>query len=152
MRKPILQVEDSSDDARLTELGFRKAGVTNPIITLTSGEEAISYFRGEGIYADRKKFPIPAVLLIDIKLPGISGFELMEVLVKEAWHNGIVIVLTSGHDELYQLRRGYTLGAHTFLTKPVRDQDLINLIEAFPAFWSFEQPGPTWHSGTTADP
>lgn len=138
MTKPILQVEDSADDARLLELAFQKAGVTNQIITVQNGEEAICYLKGEGIYADRDKFPMPGVILLDLKLPGISGFEVLAWGKQQSYSKGILIVAISGHSEISQVNHAYSLGAHSFLTKPINEEDIVNLTKAFKPYWTFD--------------
>lgn len=136
MARLVLQVEDSSDDARLLELAFRKAKVSNPLLTVDSAEKAISYFKGEGIYADREKFPLPGILLVDLKLPGIDGFELVERLMKLSLLQEILVLMISGHHEVYQMNRAYSLGAKSFLVKPVSEADLANLLKGFEAYWT----------------
>jgi CheY-like chemotaxis protein len=139
MRKPILQVEDSADDARLLQLAFQKAGVTNQIITVQDGEEALCYLNGEGACADRNRFPMPGVILLDLKLPGISGFDVLAWIKQQSSLKEILIVVISGHSEISQLNRAYSLGAHSFLTKPINGQDVANLTNAFKEHWTFDQ-------------
>jgi DNA-binding response OmpR family regulator len=136
--KPILQVEDSDDDARMLVLAFKKAGITNQIITVPNGEEAVCYFKGTGAYADRDKYPLPGVLLLDLKLPGINGFDLLELLIKESFVKGVLIVVISGHTEIFQVNRAYAMGAKSFLTKPIEEAEVANLIKAFQGYWTFE--------------
>jgi CheY-like chemotaxis protein len=140
MIKPILQVEDSDGDARLLELVFRKAGVTNQIITVPNGDEAICYFKGEGPYADRSKFPLPGVLLLDLKLPGTGGFEVLEWMKAHPAFKEMLILVITGQQELGQVNRAYALGARSFLTKPFNEQDVANITKAFGGYWSFRQP------------
>lgn len=121
---------------------FNKAGVTNPIITVPTGEEAILYFKAQGIYADRERFPLPRTLLLDLKLPGLSGFDVLEALINESLLKGVLIVVISAHTEVFQVRRAYSLGAHTFLTKPIHERDVVNLIRAFREFSVYDQPLP----------
>lgn len=139
MKKCILQVEDSADDARLLQLIFQKAGVSNHIITVPNGEEAVCYLKGEGAYADRTRFPMPGVLLIDLKLPGISGFDVLEWVKQQPSLKEILLVGLSGHDEISQIGRLYKLGARSFLTKPVNLAEIMNLIKAFTGHWTLVQ-------------
>lgn len=141
MAKPILQVEDSDDDARLLQLVFQKAGVTNEIITLNSGDEAIRYLKGEGAYTDRSQFPVPGVLLLDLKLPGTNGFEVLEWIKREALPIEMLMVAISGYSEIFTVNRAYQLGARSFLTKPIREQDVANLLNTFKGYWMFDRPG-----------
>jgi CheY-like chemotaxis protein len=140
MIKSILQVEDSEDDALLLQLAFKKAGVANPIITVSSGDEAICYLKGEGAYSDRDQFPIPKVILVDLKLPGLSGFQVLEWMKRQPQLKGILIFAITGHHEIGQVNRAYSLGARSFLTKPFDAQDVANLVKAFKGFWVFNRP------------
>ena len=130
-----MQVEDSSDDARLLELAFQRAGITNPIVTVKTGEDALRYFKGEGVYANRAIFPPPRILLLDLKLPGMSGFDVLNSLIMESRLTNVLVVVVSGYAEIFLVRRAYALGAHTFLTKPVHDTDVANLVNAFREYW-----------------
>lgn len=137
MAKLILQVEDSDDDARLLALAFAKAGIANQIITVSNGEEALCYFKGEGVYADRDKYPLPGVLLLDLKLPGINGFDLLEMLIKHSFAKEVFTVVISGHNEIFQVSRAYEMGAKSFLTKPIQQADVANLVKGFQGHWTF---------------
>src|SRR5258706_12659640 len=117
MTQPILQVEDSEDDARFLQGVFQKAGVINPIITVKNGDEAICYLKGEGAYANRDKFPMPGVLLLDLRLKGTSGFDVLEWMRHQTNLKGILILVITGYHEIGQVNRAYALGAHSFLTK-----------------------------------
>jgi len=76
----ILLVEDDSNDVFLMERAFNKARLANPLKVVRDGEEAISYLLGEGIYADRAEYPMPFMILLDLKMPRLSGFEVLEWL------------------------------------------------------------------------
>jgi len=136
----ILQVEDSDNDARLLSLAFREAGVINPVITVPNAEQAICYFAGTGNYADRERFPLPGILLIDLKLPGMGGLDLLDLLTKQFSLKGVLLVVVSAYDEIFHVNRAYALGAQTFLSKPVQVQDITNMAKAFQGHWTFAQP------------
>ncbi|SRR5581483_8172877 len=139
MRKPVLQVEDSSDDAKLLELAFRNAGVTNEIITVESGEEALNYLKGIGPYWDRDAFPLPGVVMVDLKLPGASGFEVMEWIKARQEPADILVVAITGHNDLENIKRAYTAGAGSFLAKPINQEDVLNLARGFRKYWSIDR-------------
>ncbi len=73
----ILLVEDNPDDAELLEYAFRKAGIANPLLAVTDGDAAVQYVGGTGAYADRRRHPLPELILLDLKLPRRSGFEVL---------------------------------------------------------------------------
>ena len=74
----MLLVEDNPDDAELIAYAFRKASIPNPLVVVDDGDKAVDYLHGRGAYADRDAFPAPAVILLDLKLPRRSGFEILQ--------------------------------------------------------------------------
>ena len=76
-RLPILLAEDNDDDVALIQFALRKANVSLPVHVVSDGEEVLSYLNGSGNYADRSKYPIPQLLLLDLRLPGLNGFEVL---------------------------------------------------------------------------
>jgi CheY-like chemotaxis protein len=132
--KEILLVEDSDQDAEAVGLAFRRFGVVNPVRRLRDGPEALGYLiRAEEVAAIGP--PLPSVLLLDIRLPGLSGFEILEyVQTRRAFAPALKIVLSQLED-IHSIKHGYALGAHSFLTKPITQSELGNLVEAFPTYW-----------------
>lgn len=137
MAKLVLQVEDSSDDARLMELAFRKAGIANPLMTVETAENAISYFRGEGLYADRTQYPSPGILVADLKLPQLDGVDLLVRLAKESLLEGILVVMVSGYPDPNRMKLAQLLGAASVLVKPVSAEALAGLAESHAGYWTF---------------
>ncbi|HYS19694.1 MAG TPA: response regulator [Gemmatimonadales bacterium] len=131
----ILLVEDSPDDVLLVRRAFQKAGIENPIVAVENGDEALAYLNGTGLYADRQKYPLPTLTLLDLKLPRRSG---LEVLAWVRQHSGIkrmpIIVLTSSRDE-DDINRAYDLGANSYLVKPVAFDDLLRLVRSLEGYW-----------------
>src|SRR5436190_23460124 len=80
---PVLLAEDDPDDVLLTHIAFEKARLANPLQVVRDGEEAIAYLQGEGRFADRRKYPLPILLLLDLKMPKINGFQVLEWLRHE---------------------------------------------------------------------
>ena len=78
MGKPILIVEDSADDAAILQQVFSQVGILNPVQVVVGGNEAIAYLKGEFPFFNRAKYPLPGIIFLDLKLPGIDGFEFME--------------------------------------------------------------------------
>src|SRR6185437_9376994 len=98
------------------------------------GREVIAYLKGEEHYADRKKYPIPDVLLLDLKMPQVGGFEVLEWFKLAMPTKDILIVILSGYSELGDIKRGYRLGARSFLPKPCRLEDIQNLVKAYSTY------------------
>lgn len=135
MSKAILIVEDSADDAKLLQRLLSRAGILNPIRVLLNGEDAMSYLDGQPPYSDRKEWPLPSVIILDLKMPGIHGFQFLEWCKRHSHCLETMLIILSGHGDTTTIRRGYALGAHSFLTKPCRAIDLDNLIRAYPQYW-----------------
>jgi len=140
----ILIVEDYEMDAKSHELALRKAGVVNPIAFVSDGESAIRYLLGEGKYADRAAFPPPGVVLLDLKLPAISGFEFLRWCRAQPQLRHLLIVILSGYSELSDVNHAYRLGANTFLAKPLAQAELLGLFKHYPEPWILSPtPPPT---------
>ena len=136
MSQPILIVEDSADDAQLLRSQLRRAGLCNPCHAVSSAEEAITYLEGAPPYEDRSRFPAPAVILLDIKLPGLDGHQFLQWINARPNLAGILVVVISGADDLSSIRRAYQLGARSFITKPCSVAELQNLFHGFPGYWT----------------
>lgn len=131
----ILLVEDSDDDVFLMKRTLNAAGVINPMQVVGDGAQAIDYLAGNGAYADRASFPLPAVVFLDLKLPLRSGLEVLAwIRAQPAFESLLVIVLTSS-DEPSDLRRAYSLGASSYLVKPLTAKQLLTLAQAFDWKW-----------------
>ena len=139
MAKIILLAEDYENDALLTKKELTKAGVTNPVFVVEDGAQVVAYIQGEGEFSDRVKFPLPSVLLLDLKMPRRDGFYVLEWLKANPPKQKLLIVVLSGSDELYRVKLAYALGAQSFLLKPPHFQDIQNLVKAYPTHWVLEQ-------------
>jgi CheY-like chemotaxis protein len=127
IKRNILLVEDNPDDVALTLRALKKNNIANEVIVAKDGVEALDYLFGEGAYAGRDVTSVPAVILLDLKLPRIDGLEVLERLRKdERTKFAPVVVLTSSKEE-QDLVRSYKLGANSYIRKPV---DFIQFSEA----------------------
>ena len=133
--KTILLAEDLEDDAGIIQYIFKKAGVSNPVMVVPDGAEAIAYLGGDNHYADRAKFPLPVVLLLDLKMPKRSGFEVLEWCKTRPDLKDLLVIVLSGHHDLGAVNRAYALGAHSFLVKPCNVEDIRNLTKTFKGYW-----------------
>jgi CheY-like chemotaxis protein len=126
--RPILLAEDFEADAVAVQRLLKKVGVPNPVIVVPDGGEAIAYLNNEGPFRDRQRFPLPDLLLLDLKLPTKNGFEVLEWCRTQPHLKDLFIVVLSGHYQLRDVNRAYLLGARTFLTKPASQADILNAI------------------------
>jgi CheY-like chemotaxis protein len=121
----ILIAEDNPDDLFLVRQAFNKAEVTGHIQVVVDGAEALAYLNGEGAYADRDQYPFPDVLLLDLNMPGIDGFEVLERLRQDPLRARLIIhVLTTSSRER-DIQRVYSLGANSYVLKPSRMDELV---------------------------
>jgi CheY-like chemotaxis protein len=133
--KRILIVDDSVEDILLLTQTFAKARVINPVQTVDSVAEAIKYIEGTHPYADRKLCPLPAIVFVDLHLPGIDGFEFLGWLQAREDTKEMLIVTFTGVDDYTTVRRAYKMGASSFITKPCRKSELLSLMRSFPKHW-----------------
>jgi len=133
--KCILLVEDDTNDTFFLRFAFEKAGIANPLHAVTDGQEAIDYFSGTGQWADRDAFPIPSLVLLDLKLPVKSGFEFLEWLrARPQFAAVVVLVLTSSSDQK-DIEEAYRLGASSFVVKPLTVEKRIHLARLIKEYW-----------------
>jgi CheY-like chemotaxis protein len=140
----ILVIDDNPDDAELLELSLRRLRIINPIQYLESAIEAVAYLRGDGIYSDRATYPIPKIILLDLRMPSMDGFDFLKWLSAGGILEQFSVFAVSGLDDLAAIRRAYKMGATSFLVKPSSDADLQNLICGYPSHWT-QAPLPSNH-------
>jgi CheY-like chemotaxis protein len=138
--KVVLIVEDYEDDAKLLEMLLTNAGIANPVRSVFSAEQAISYLQGAPPFWDRTRYPLPTVIFLDLKLPGIDGFEFLRWLRANPQLQRSFIVVLSATGDLISVQAAYALGANSFLVKPCREADLNNLIACYPDLWLWLPP------------
>jgi CheY-like chemotaxis protein len=131
----ILVVEDREDDVVLLRRAFRSAGVLNPLVWVKSGDEAISYMRGTGDYWNRAEFPLPRMILLDLKMHGLDGFDVLSfVRARREFASIAIIVLTSSTD-LKDVQRAYDLGANSFIVKETEFDNMVTLSKILKDYW-----------------
>ena len=136
MPETILVIDDYGDDAVWLEMVLRKVGVTNPIQIKQSAVEAVSYLKGEFPYSDRAKYPLPKIIFLDLKMPGVDGFEFLVWLKAQNQLGNLTVFAVTGLEDILSIRKAYAMGATSFLVKPARPADILNLIHSFPSHWN----------------
>ena len=124
----ILLVEDDEDDQFFIQVALEKAAIRDPLKTVNNGREAIAYLAGEEQYGDREKYPLPTIMFLDLKMPYMGGFEVLEWLRSrgDEFAGIVVIVLTSSPEERDHTR-ACQLGARSYLLKPPTRDMLIDI-------------------------
>jgi CheY-like chemotaxis protein len=135
----VLLVEDDLNDIFLVKRAFKRARIMNPLQVVTDGEEAIRYLKGEGRYADRKVFPLPKLVVMDIKMPRRSGFDVLEWLKAGAQPlRRIPVVIVSSSGQSADINRAYELGANAYMIKPVDYRAVEALFQSITHYWGLE--------------
>src|SRR5437867_685752 len=114
----VLLAEDDPDDVLLTQIAFERARLANPLAIIRDGEEAIAYLSGQGHFADRVRYPFPILLLLDLKMPKLDGFQVLEWLRSRdnMPHVPVAVMTSSDYDP--DISPAYSLGADSYLIKP----------------------------------
>jgi CheY-like chemotaxis protein len=131
----ILLAEDDANDVLITEIAFRKARLANPLKVVRDGEEAIAYLRGKGRYAERARYPFPVLLLLDLDMPKVDGFEVLEWLRSQPMIGRLPVAIVTDSDHDPYVDRAYRLGADSYLIKPPTPEELLALVKRLRAHW-----------------
>lgn len=131
----ILLVEDSDDDALLINRAFSKARVVNPLQVVTGGDQAIAYLKGEGMFQNREEFPLPELVLLDLVMPGVDGFEVLKWIRSQPNLKAMRVVVLTASSDLPSVTRAYEMGANSFLVKPLDFSDFVALANALQGYW-----------------
>ena len=140
-RPVILLVDDSPHDVVLIRLAFRRVGIIDTIHLVKDGDEAMRYIKGEGAYADRHQFPVPTLVLLDLKMPQTSGFEVLSWIRNQPALSGVVIVVMSGSKNDADIERAYALGANSYLIKPSRFEEMVKMMETLKDYTAWSKTG-----------
>jgi len=133
--RPILHVEDSEEDVFLLQYAFQRADIKTPVQVVEDGQQAIEYLAGIGKFADRQEFPLPCLVLLDLKLPHKMGLDVLEWIRQQPAVKSVVVIILSSSVHEGDLRRAYELGANAFLVKPSDSNTMAEMCKALNHFW-----------------
>jgi CheY-like chemotaxis protein len=131
----ILLVEDNEDDVFLMKRALKNAGIVNPLFVAEDGQEAVDYLAGQGKYANREEFPIPAIVFLDLKLPLKRGLDVLAWVRGQPQLESMVVVVLTSSNEPSDLKEAYRLGANSYVVKPPTAQQLLDMAKAFKWYW-----------------
>lgn len=131
----ILFVEDSLDDAALTIRALIKSGFSNKLHHVIDGVEALDFMYCRGKYSSRKKEDLPRLILLDLKMPKVSGLQVLEKLKSDPDLNSIPIVMLSSSNEGPDIENCYALGANSYIVKPVDSDNFFKAIKEIGFYW-----------------
>jgi two-component system response regulator len=131
----ILFVEDSIDDAILTIRALSKSGFTNKLFHVKDGAEALDFIYCTGLYALRKTRDYPKLILLDLKMPKVSGMEVLEKIKSDEDLKSIPVVILSSSKEDPDIKKCYALGANSYIVKPVDSDSFFSAIKEIGMYW-----------------
>ncbi len=132
---PALYVEDDADDAFFLRHVWKRAGIRHPLIHLSSGQQAMDYLAGRGDFADRVRCPPPSLVLLDLNMPGIGGFDVLRWIRQQPDLAALRVVVFSGSNQPSDLATAQGLGAIDYLTKPSDLQRLLEVVQQKKGLW-----------------
>jgi len=138
----ILLAEDNDDHVLLIRHAFKQANLINPLQVVRDGDEVVAYLKGVGKYANRDEYPLPSLILLDLKMPRKDGFEVLEWVRRQPGLSTLRIVVLTSSDEMKDVNRAYALGANSFLVKPVDFCDFVQLSQAIKGYWLWMSRAP----------
>ncbi len=131
----ILLIEDDPNDVLLTRRALTKAEVVNPLQVVRDGDAAVAYLAGAPPFGDRLLHPLPALILLDLKLPRRSGLEVLQWLRGQPNLKRIPVVALTSSREMADINRAYELGVNSYLVKPSSADDLLKMVTALAQYW-----------------
>lgn len=123
----VLLVDDSENDVLLMSTVFKRSGFVQPLQFARDGEDAISYLRGDGRYADRLKYPLPTTVLLDLNMPRKNGFEVLEWVRRQPNLKRLRVYILTASSRAQDIERAYDLGANSYLVKPGNLDGLLHM-------------------------
>lgn len=131
----ILLVEDNATDVILIRRAFDKAKLGNPVQVVADGDSAVGYLAGEGIYQDRRQYPLPILILLDLKLPRRSGLEVLQWLRAQETLRRIPVVMLTSSQQNSDVNAAYDTGVNSYLVKPVEFDGLLQMLKTVNLYW-----------------
>lgn len=133
--RTVLHVDDDPNDTELLRAASQAAEVNFILHNVEDGEGAIAYLSGKGIYSDREKFQVPSLVLLDLKMPRATGFELLHWIRSHPEIGSLPVVVLSGSELQDDIKRAYETGANSYLVKPLGFEALVLLVKNLNSTW-----------------
>jgi CheY-like chemotaxis protein len=134
-RRPILAAEDEESDRMILTLAFKRAQLPQPLVIVPDGEEVVNYLTGKERYADRTAFPLPALVVLDLKMPRMDGFDVLEWLAKQSDYKDLPAVVLSSSSSNADMQKARELGAKDYFVKPHSFDELIKILHEMQSRW-----------------
>lgn len=131
----ILLAEDSEDDILLVRKAFARAFINNPLHVVRSGAEVVAYLTGEGKYSNRDEFPLPDLMLLDLNMPVMDGFEVLKWLRQQPSLKSLRVIVLTASAHIRDVNIAYQLGANSFLVKPLDFENFVQMSQFLSGYW-----------------
>ncbi|MGH7971858.1 MAG: response regulator [Limisphaerales bacterium] len=131
----ILIADDDQNDAFLLKRAFLRAGINSPMNFVEDGEQAISYLEGRAPFADRREFPLPNLVFVDLKMPRMDGFDVLRWVRRQPGLKRLPVLVLSSSADFRDVDKAYDLGANAYAVKPSKHDELQALIMAVESYW-----------------
>ncbi|HOX59522.1 MAG TPA: response regulator [Candidatus Paceibacterota bacterium] len=131
----ILVAEDDPTDSYFLERAFKRAGIPIALHFVRDGQEVLDYLQGKGQFADRARHPLPQLVLLDLKMPRLDGFDVLEWVRQQPELSALMMVVFSASNESRDINRAYGLGANSYIVKPHSLEELMSLVGHFKRHW-----------------
>jgi CheY-like chemotaxis protein len=136
----VLHVDDDPNDTALLEAARRKAEIQFRLENVSDGDQAIAYLNGSGPYANRTRHPWPTLILLDLKMPRATGFEILRWIRNRPDCKELPVVVLSGSELQEDIRQAYSIGANSYLVKPLGFEALVQLVKNITSVWLAPRP------------
>ncbi len=133
--RTILLVEDERNDVFFLEYAFQAAGISNPLQVVEDGQEAVNYLAGSGKYANRAHYPLPCLVLLDLKLPVKMGLDILRWIRQQPSLQTLLVVVLSSSRDPHDIDDAYRLGARSYLVKPLSMSERLEIAKAIKYYW-----------------
>lgn len=134
-RGAILLVEDNEDDIFFMRRAAKSAAMENQLQVVTDGQQAVDYLQGAGKFSDRTQYPLPMLVLLDLKLPHKDGHEVLQWIREQPDLKTLIVIVLTTSREPSDIEKAYRLGANAYLVKPPGAPELIEIVTSLKQFW-----------------
>jgi CheY-like chemotaxis protein len=131
----VLHVDDDPNDTELLQAAARRANVRFSVQNVTDGEQAMAYLSGRGVYANRQLYPLPVLVLLDLKMPQATGFDVLRWIRAHPEADNLPVVVFSGSELQDDVQQAFAVGADSYLVKPIGFNALIDLVRKIDTVW-----------------
>ena len=131
----VLHIDDDPNDSELLRAAAHRAGIPLSVQNIEDADQAVAYLAGKAPYENRERFPLPSLILLDLKMPRATGFEVLRWVRSHPKHSNLPIVVLSGSELHEDMRQAYSIGADSYVVKPIGFDALVSLVQNLHVTW-----------------